>query len=50
MYNYKKLVRLVGCRVEGKKYWVTTDRHVITAEEISYIYKLRWDIEIFFGW
>ena len=46
----KKPVRLVGYRVEGKKYWVATDRYDITAEEVAYIYKLRWDIEIFFGW
>ncbi|MCP5004064.1 MAG: IS4 family transposase, partial [Planctomycetes bacterium] len=46
----KKSVRLVGYRVDGKKYWVATDRYDITAEEVAYIYKLRWDIEIFFGW
>ena len=46
----KKPVRLVGYRVDGKKYWVATDRYDITAEEVAYIYKLRWDIEIFFGW
>jgi hypothetical protein len=46
----KKPVRLVGYRVEGKKYWVATDRYDITAEEVACIYKLRWDIEIFFGW
>jgi hypothetical protein len=46
----KKPVRLVGYRVDGKKYWVATDRHDLTAEEVAYIYKLRWDIEIFFGW
>ncbi len=46
----KKPVRLVGYRVDGKKYWVATDRNDITAEEVACIYKLRWDIEIFFGW
>ena len=46
----KKTVRLVGYRVDGKKYWVATDRYDITAEEVACIYKLRWDIEIFFGW
>lgn len=46
----EKSVRLVGYRVDGKKYWVATDRYDITAEEVAYIYKLRWDIEIFFGW
>lgn len=46
----KKPVRLIGYRVDGKEYWVATDRYDITAEEVTYIYKLRWDIEIFFGW
>lgn len=46
----KKPVRLVGYHVDGKKYWVATDRYDITAEEVACIYKLRWDIEIFFGW
>lgn len=46
----KQPVRLVGYRVDGKKYWVATDRYDITAEEVACIYKLRWDIEIFFGW
>lgn len=46
----KKPVRLIGYRVDGKEYWVATDRYDITAEEVAYIYKLRWDIEIFFGW
>lgn len=43
-------VRLVGYRVDGKKYWVATDRFDVTAEDIAYMYKLRWNIEIFFGW
>ncbi|MCP4252310.1 MAG: hypothetical protein GY775_02680 [Candidatus Scalindua sp.] len=46
----KKPVRLVGYRIDSKKYWVTTDRHNITAEEIVFIYKLSGDIEIFSGW
>ncbi len=46
----KKPVRLVGYIVDGTKYWVATDRHDLTAEQISFIYKLRWDVETFFGW
>lgn len=43
-------VRVVGYRVDGKEYWVATDRYDLTGEEIALIYKLRWSIEIFFGW
>jgi hypothetical protein len=46
----QKPLRLVGYSVEGKKYWIATDRFDLTAEEIALIYKLRWEIEKFFGW
>jgi hypothetical protein len=46
----EKQVRLVGYRVCGKNYWVATDRHDLTGEQIALIYKLRWNIETFFGW
>jgi hypothetical protein len=43
-------VRVVGYRVEGKEYYVATDRFDLSATDVALIYKLRWDIEIFFGW
>jgi len=46
----KKPVRLIGYRVNAINYWVTTDRFDLSAEHIAIIFKLRWDIEIFFGW
>jgi hypothetical protein len=46
----KKQVRVLGYRVEGKEYWVATDRHDLTAEQIALVYKLRWNIESFFAW
>jgi len=46
----KKNTLSAAYRVDAKKYGVATDRHDITAEEVACIYKLRWDIEIFFGW
>jgi len=46
----KKPLRLVGYYVDGKKYWVATDRFDLSAEDIALIYKLRWEIEKFFGW
>lgn len=46
----EKPVRVVGYKVDKKCYWVATDRFDLEAEEIAQIYKLRWDIETFFGW
>jgi len=46
----KESLRLVGYIVEGKEYWVATDRFDLSAEQIALIYKLRWDIESFFAW
>ena len=43
-------VYLVGYRVRRKVYWVATDRDDLTAEQIAFIYSLRWEIEILFGW
>ena len=43
-------VRVVGYRVDGKAYWVATNRFDLPATDIALIYKLRWDIEKFFGW
>jgi len=46
----KKPIRLVGYIVDGTKYWVATDRFDLSAEQIAFIYKLRWDVEKFFAW
>ena len=46
----EKPLRLVGFTVDSIKYWVATSRYDLTAEQISFIYKLRWDIEKFFAW
>ena len=46
----KKPVRLVGYIVDGTKYWVATDRYDLTADQIAFIYKLRWNVEKFFAW
>ena len=46
----EKPVRVVGYRVDNKEFYVATDRFDLSAEDIALIYKLRWDIEIFFGW
>lgn len=46
----KKEVRVIGYRVGCKKYWIATDRFDLSAEQLALVYKLRWDIENFFGW
>jgi len=43
-------LRVVGFKVDGVKYWIATDRYDLTAEQVAFIYKLRWDIEKFFAW
>lgn len=46
----EKPVRVVAYRADGKEYWVATDRYDLTAEEVAHVYRLRWNIEVFFGW
>jgi hypothetical protein len=43
-------VRVVAYRVGNKQYWIATNRFDLTAEEVAQVYKLRWNIETFFGW
>lgn len=43
-------VRVIGYCIGSTKYYVATDRHDLTAEQIALTYKLRWDIEKFFQW
>jgi IS4 transposase len=37
-------------RVANVNYWIATNGHDFTAEQIAFAYKLRWNIEIFFCW
>lgn len=43
-------VRVVGYWVDSKRFWVATNRFDLPATDIALIYKLRWEIEKFFGW
>jgi hypothetical protein len=43
-------VRVVGYRAAGKTYWLATNRFDLPAADVALIYKLRWEIEKFFGW
>lgn len=41
---------LVAFRSRGKRYLIVTDRADLSAEEIAFIFSLRWEIETFFAW
>lgn len=47
----EKQLRVFGCRIGNKIYGIATNhRYDLPAEELTTIYKLRWNIEIFSGW
>ena len=41
---------LIGFKNRGKVYWIVTDREDLSAEQIAFIFALRWEIESFFAW
>jgi hypothetical protein len=43
-------VRVLGYRVDDKTYGLATSRFDLPAPDIALIYKVRWEIEKFFGW
>ncbi len=46
----QKPVRPVGYRIHNVEYWIATDRHDLSAEQIASIHKLSWHIEKSFAW
>ncbi|MGW8209650.1 MAG: IS4 family transposase [Syntrophobacteria bacterium] len=46
----QKEVRVVGYRIDDIDYWVATDRRDLAAEQVAFVYKLRWQIEKFLAW
>ena len=43
-------VRVVGYWVGDQAYWVATNRYDLSGANVALVYKLRWEIEKFFGW
>jgi len=46
----KTPLRLVGYEVDNVRYWIATNRHDLSPEQMAAAYKLRWNIENFFAW
>jgi hypothetical protein len=46
----EKEVPVIAYRVGPKTYRIATNRYDLIAEQIATIDKLRWEIEVFFGW
>ncbi len=46
----KTPVRVVSFEFDGVHYLIASDRFDLTAEQVMLAYKLRWNIETFFGW
>jgi transposase len=49
-HRTQNTVRLVGFKVGKKVFWVATNRNDLNAQEIAFVYRLRWEIEKFFAW
>ena len=43
-----RLIRSIN--EKGKVHAFITDRHDLTAQEVLYLYRKRWQIELFFRW
>jgi IS4 transposase len=44
-------IRLIrSTNKKGEHYAFITDRHDLSAEEVLYLYRKRWQIELFFRW
>jgi len=46
----KAPVRVVAFKSAGLNYLIATNRFDLSAEQVMLAYKLRWNIETFFGW
>jgi hypothetical protein len=49
-HRMKHPLFLLGFNNRGNVYWLVTDREELSAEQIAFIFALRWEIESFFAW
>ncbi|MBW7897476.1 MAG: transposase [Candidatus Brocadia sapporoensis] len=50
MRNFENQKNHNSKQINGKEYWITTNRYDLPAEDITFFYKFHWNVEMFFDW